>query len=758
MVSPRQVLSLRPFTQHAARWWSRVGILIASALIILAAATRLWDPLPVETLRLKTFDFYNRLLPRPRLENSPVVIVNIDEKSLVEFGQWPWPRTRVARLLASLRDAGAAVAGFDIVFAEEDRTSPDAIANSLPGLNAPVRENLLSLPSNDERLARIMKTFRTVLGQAAGKDDTGDLPDDAASATSVKGIRTLGPAGKEPSDFLFSHPSLIGNIPVLEENALGRGIFSVADEVDGVVRRVPVITDVAGVLKPALTLEMLRVAFAGNSIFLTMDQAGLVDVGLQTPRGDFRVPVDEKGRVWVYFSEPDNLSKDNSHFYISAADILNKEVPPERLAGKLVLIGTSAAGLLDIRATPISARLPGVEVHANLLETILTQNFIQYPPEIRVLELAMIIIQGAIMILLIPRIGPVWTLAGLLLLGGSLIGTSWYLFEEYKILVDVTYPGIVVAILFAVLTFTNYARDAVEKRQVRSAFSQYLSPDVVEQLARHPEQLKLGGETRYMTSLFCDVRGFTTISEQFKQDPQGLTSLLNQLLTPLTEAILRRNGTIDKYMGDCVMAFWNAPLLDPDQEAHACQAALEMLRQLDQVNETRSDAEPLKIGIGINSGECVVGNMGSDQRFDYSVIGDAVNLASRLEGQSKTYGVDIIVGPDTAAAVTDKFALAELDMIAVKGKSEAVKIYALIGNFNSITHEHFQEFTKEHSEFLSAYRGQNWASAKEHLQNCRQHLSGRLNAYYDLMTERISLFETTPPPSNWNGVFEATSK
>lgn len=744
---------------QAAHWWSRAGMLVAFAVILVGAAIRLWDPFPVEAVRLKAFDAYNRIAPRPRLENSPVVIVDIDEKSLAEFGQWPWPRTRIADLLVSLRDSGAAVAGFDIVFAEEDRTSPDAIANTLSSLPADLRDNLLSLPDNDEILSRVISTFRTVLGQASGKGQQSANMGPAALQTSVKGVRTLGQVETDdPASFLFSHPTLISNIPLLEEHAQGRGVFSVEDEVDGVVRRVPVVTAVADVLKPALTLEMLRVAFSGNSIFLTLDQAGLVDVRLQTPQGAYRVPVDEKGRVWVYFSEPDQPGTNNSHFYISAADVLNGTVPLEKLAGKLVLIGTSASGLLDIRATPISARLPGVEVHANLLETILTQDFIQYPPEMLVLELVSVLALGLIMILVMPRIGPLWTLSGLLLVGLGLIGSSWYLFSEHKLLIDASYPGLMVAALFAVLTFTNFARDAAEKRQVRSAFSQYLSPDIVEQLAKHPEQLKLGGETRYMTLLFCDVRGFTTISERFKDDPQGLTSLINQLLTPLTDAILQKSGTIDKYMGDCVMAFWNAPIEDADHEIHACDAALDMLQQLAEVNAMRKDEEPLKIGIGVNSGDCVVGNMGSDQRFDYSVIGDAVNLASRLEGQSKSYGVDIIVGPDTAASAADHFAFAELDLIAVKGKSEAVKIYALLDDFTHIDRAAFSKFLENHTTFLNAYRSQNWLQALNIAARCSKELDGRLENYYREMSKRIQYFQQTPPSPDWDGVYEALNK
>ena len=701
---------------HSLAWWiSKIGPLAAFAIMILGIAIRVIDPEPVEALRLKTFDLYNRLEPRPALENSPVVIVDIDEKSLAELGQWPWPRTVLADMLASLRDQGAVVAGFDMVFAEPDRTSPGLIADSIRGADPATVERLRSLPSNDEVMASVMRTFRTVLGQAGTKTAAVEETSELALSTTFKGIRAVqGADSTKFDDHVFNQTSLVANIDALEASAFGRGLFSVEEEVDGVVRRVPILMKVEGAVKPTLTVEMLRVAFQGNSIFAFMNQGGLQDVRLQTAQGAYKIPVDGKGRVWVYFSEPDTFNTpDNSgRLYVSASDVINKRLPPGRLAGKLILIGTSAVGLLDIRSTPIYSRLPGIEVHANLLETILTNNFLKYPVEMAGYEMIGMILAGIIMILLIPRVGPVWTLAGLLAAAGSLVGGSWYLFTDEKTLIDVTYSGILVFAMYFVLTFANYMRDAAEKRQVRGAFSQYLSPDLVEQLAENPDQLTLGGELKRMTLLFCDVRGFTTISESFKDDPQGLTKLINRLLTPLTNEILSRRGTIDKYMGDCIMAFWNAPLEDEKQEFHACESALAMFKSLDQLNaEREQEAEeqgveflPLKIGAGINTGECVVGNMGSDQRFDYSVLGDSVNLASRLEGQSKSYGVDVVLGSDTRAKVVDQFATAELDLIAVKGKTEAVRIFALLAKREDVDADEFSLFEEKHAAFLERYR------------------------------------------------------
>ncbi|RED50963.1 CHASE2 domain-containing protein [Aestuariispira insulae] len=758
-------------SKSAAWWISKIGTVAALGIMALGIVIRVIDPEPIEALRLKTFDLYNRLEPRPSLsrEQTPVAIVDIDEKSLAELGQWPWPRTVLADLLAALRDQGAVVAGFDMVFAEPDRTSPGRIAESIRGADPETVEQLRALPSNDAVMASVMRTFRTVVGQAGTKTEAVEKPSELALSTTFKGVRAVQGADSKLFDsHVFTQTSLVANIEDLEQSAFGRGLFSVEEEVDGVVRRVPILMKVEGAIKPTLTVEMLRVAFQGNSIFAFMNQGGIQDVRLQTTQGAYQIPVDGKGRVWVYFSEPDRFNTpDNSgRLYVSASDVINNKLPTGRLAGKLILIGTSAVGLLDIRSTPIYSRLPGIEVHANLLETILTNNFIKYPVEMAGFEMIGMILAGIIMILLIPRVGPIWTLLGLLAAAGTLVGGSWYMFTEKKTLIDVTYSGILVFATYFVLTFTNYMRDAVEKRQVRGAFSQYLSPDLVEQLAENPDQLTLGGELKRMTLLFCDVRGFTTISESFKDDPQGLTKLINRLLTPLTNEILKRRGTIDKYMGDCIMAFWNAPLEDEKQEVHACDAALAMFKALDVLNaEREAEAKeqgveflPLKIGAGINTGDCVVGNMGSDQRFDYSVLGDSVNLASRLEGQSKSYGVDVVLGVETQSKVTDQFATAELDLIAVKGKTEAVRIFALLDQRENLDPAEFKAFEEKHTQFLELYRAQNWDEAEKLGEQNKARLGGKMAKFYEIYRQRMEEFRSSPLPADWDGVYVATTK
>lgn len=765
-------------------WWKPTRVtLLGLAVLAATVSLRVIDPDVVEALRLKTFDAFNRIKPREPVAQSPVVIIDIDERSLDELGQWPWPRTLVSDLIASTRDYGMAVIGFDAVFAEVDKTSPSALVKTIRGADEGLLAEIGKLPSNEAYMASVMRTMRTVVGQAGTRNAPISTPPPVAMQTSVKAflkdrtVQNFQPLyeGKPVSEeefarsFMLNFSELKSNVPEIEEAALGRAFFSVDEEFDGVVRRVPVLKIIQGVVKPTLALEMLRVGFGGNSILTRVGPGGIKDVVLQVPgTPGFVIPTDDRGRVWVYFADEDEFNtEDNSgRLYVSAADVIAKRVPPERLQGRLALVGTSAVGLLDIRATPISPRLPGVEVHANLIETIIQSSILKHPVEMYTTEILVFLIAGLILILSVPRLGPFVSLAFVVVVCAGLVGASWYMFDTQLTFLDPAYPGAVTILLYAVLAFSNYARDAQEKKQVRGAFAQYLSPDLVEQLAENPDQLVLGGETKKMTMLFCDVRGFTSISELYKSDPQGLTVLINRLLTPLTDAILKKGGTIDKYMGDCIMAFWNAPLDVPEQELDSCASALDMYDALEALNTIRKqEAEesgmkylPLNIGIGINTGDVVVGNMGSEQRFDYSVLGDAVNLAARLEGQSKSYGVKTVIGDTTNTFAKERFATLELDLIAVKGKSEAVRIFTLLGRQDMLESEEFKALRQHHDDFLKAYRSQEWDHAEEIADTCKGRLDGLMDEFYEIYRERIAEFRENPPPADWDGVYVATSK
>ena len=688
--------------KRIARWSRQFGIARAVCILLLFALVplRIADPLPIEELRLRTFDLFQVLRPREQ-KVRPVVIVDIDEASLREIGQWPWPRTVIADLVTRLRAAGAVAVGFDVIFAEPDRMSPAVAAGSFRGLDAETREKLAALPSNDAVLAEAIKRAGgIVVGETGASQAAPRAEGENAPQT---GFAIVGP---NPRPFLVTFPGLLRNIPPIEQAAAGRGMFSIDPEPDGIVRRVPVVMEAQGQLAPALTMEMLRVVSRAGAILIRADRAGVKTVAVP----GLEVPTDGRGRFWVYFNKRDPARS------VSATDVLNGRVAPDRLRGRLVLIGTSATGLLDIKTTPVQPDMPGVEVHAQILENILTKSLLASPGYAIGAEIIAAVVFGLAIIVAAPMLPAAIVVAlGAILIAG-LIGISWYFFVEHHLLIDFTYPLISCWLIYLVLTFVNYFREQQQRQQIRSAFGFYLSPPLVEQLARSPEKLVLGGEERRMTILFSDVRGFTTISEHYKDDPQGLTHLMNRFLTPLTNAIIERKGTIDKYIGDAIMAFWNAPVDDDEHEANACDAALEMLARAEVLNgELKREAEtaggvymPLRIGIGLNSGPCVVGNMGSDFRFNYSVLGDTVNLASRLESRTKDYRLSLVIGSRTAERAKEKFATMEIDLIQVKGKKQPELVFTVLGRAEVIEDPRCDELRDLNTQMLAAYRKQQW--------------------------------------------------
>jgi adenylate cyclase len=739
--------------KRIARWSRQFGIARAVCILLLFALVplRIADPLPIEELRLRTFDLFQVLRPREQ-KVRPVVIVDIDEASLREIGQWPWPRTVIADLVTRLRAAGAVAVGFDVIFAEPDRMSPAVAAGSFRGLDAEMREKLAALPSNDAVFAEaIKKAGGIVVGETAASQAAPRAEGENAPQT---GFAIVGP---NPRPFLVTFPGLLRNIPPIEQAAAGRGMFSIDPEPDGIVRRVPVVMEAQGQLAPALTMEMLRVVSRAGAILIRADRAGVKTVAVP----GLEVPTDGRGRFWVYFNKRDPARS------VSATDVLNGRVAPDRLRGRLVLIGTSATGLLDIKTTPVQPDMPGVEVHAQILENILTKSLLASPGYAIGAEIIAAVVFGLAIIVAAPMLPAAIVVAlGAILIAG-LIGISWYFFVGHHLLIDFTYPLISCWLIYLVLTFVNYFREQQQRQQIRSAFGFYLSPPLVEQLARSPEKLVLGGEERRMTILFSDVRGFTTISEHYKDDPQGLTHLMNRFLTPLTNAIIERKGTIDKYIGDAIMAFWNAPVDDDEHEANACDAALEMLARAEVLNgELKREAEasggvymPLRIGIGLNSGPCVVGNMGSDFRFNYSVLGDTVNLASRLESRTKDYRLSLVIGSRTADRAKEKFATMEIDLIQVKGKKQPELVFTVLGRAEVIEDPRCDELRDLNTQMLAAYRKQQWDESERLIERCRKLAGGfGVDGLYEMYKERIAVYRAEPPPPDWTGVYEAESK
>ncbi len=718
--------------------------------IALFALLRFWDPAPLEIARNSFFDLYQKAFPRT-VSGFPVTIVDIDDKSLAAEGQWPWPRTRLAKLVDRLSDEGAAVIGFDMIFAESDRLSPRRFADLLGTADGELEQKLSAFPDNDDVFAGAIGKARVVLGRSSAWHAAKDGAPGGEQAAPKVSIATI---GGDPRDHLFHIPSPVRSLPGLEAAASGLGMLTVVPERDSVVRCAPLLLWAGMFIQPGFAVELLRVASGASSLIVKRDAAGVKSIAV----AGAQIPSDADGRLWVAFAAHD------AGRYVSATDVLARKVPRERIEGKIVIVGTSAAGLLDLKSTPIDKAIPGVEVHAQIIESILDGATLTRPNFALGLEISLAVAAGAVLVVAAPLAGALGSLLIASAIAVLFVAGSWYSFTAEKFLIDVSYPLASSFMVFLLMTFMNYLREEKRRTQVRTAFRQYLSPELVEQLIREPGRLVLGGETREMTILFSDVRGFTSIAEGFKNNPAGLTALMNRMLTSLSHPIIRRRGTIDKYIGDAIMAVWNAPLDDADHALNACEAALDILQRLGDLNaERKAEAQEsgaeftnMQIGIGISTGISVVGNMGSDIRFDYSVLGDSVNLASRLEALTAAYGVRVLLSSETARSAHGKMAIIEIDRVRVKGKKDAETVYTLAGGRNLAEQDDFLAFQRSFRSMLSCYRSRDWPEALIHLGHCREiNRWSEFNKLLDLYSSRIVRFAETPPPPEWDGVFSA---
>ncbi|ODA68228.1 Adenylate cyclase 1 [Methyloligella halotolerans] len=727
---------------------------ILACVIFGALALRLWDPAPVARLRALAFDSFQRIAPAEFSPDAPVRIVDIDEESLAKLGQWPWPRTLLAELTDKLRENGAAAIGFDMVFPEEDRMSPANLARYWDGADTgPLGEALRNMPANDALFARSIGEAPVILGFIA-LGNGGGLPERKAG---------FAHGGDDPRLFAPRFPGAAVSLPELQDAAQGSGALNWIPEYDQVIRRMPMLVTVQDTLLPAFAGEMLRVAQgASTDMVKSSGASGVESFGEQTGIsrvriGDFEVPTDPNGQLWMKFS------KSAPERYLPAWKVLNGDIPAAEIAGRIIIIGTSAAGLLDLRATPLEASVPGVELHAQAVEQIIAGDFLLRPDLALPGELLYILLLGIVIATLIYLTGAASSALIAIAAIAGVVGFSWYAYDSLGWLVDPVFPSLALIAIYLTGSLLMFLRTEHERNRVRNAFSHYMAPALVERLAADPARLKLGGEMRNMTLLFSDVRGFTTISEGL--DAEELTRFLNELFTPLSNIIVAQDGTIDKYMGDALMAFWNAPLDDPDHAEHACRAALLMMEEMRALNEKwRKEAEksgrdyrPVTLGIGINTGECCVGNLGSEIRFDYSVIGDNVNIASRIEGQSKTYGVGAVIGESTVERAPGH-AFLELDLLKVKGKTQATRIFALLGDRAAGNDDAFITFKERHMAFLEAFRARNWDEADKSAEALAEDQPYGLETLYGLYRERIAIFRETPPPPDWDGSAEAATK
>lgn len=735
-------------------------------LLILAAATgfRIADPILLEEFRLRIFDNYQRLEPRA-YQAAPVVVIDLDEETLKRHGQWPWPRNKVAELAQRLSDRGAALIGFDIVFSEPDRTSPSRLLAPLADRDASGRIWELIRESgaldHDLQLAETMAALpaATVAGFILTQQDLGAAPMLKA------GFAT---AGDDPVQFLTDFRGATANLAPIDAAATGAGSLNAITDSDGVVRRVPLFVAHRGQIYPSITAEILRVAQGATTFILKSSGAsgetafgeatGIVEVKI----GQLVLPTDSGGHVLLHDSGP---VPERS---IPAWKVFETDAPLPRLEGAIVLIGTSAVGLKDQQTTPLDPNAAGVTVHAQVLEQAFFGDHLYRPDWADGAEILLLAALGLLIVALfgLTRI-PTFpaTLLSFVLIGAG-VAASWVAYTRQDLLLDPVYPGLMGIAVYTSASFLRFVSTERERKQIRTAFGQYMAPALIERLAEDPGQLKLGGEIRPLTLLFCDIRGFTTISEQL--DAEALTHLINRFLTPMSNIIMERDGTIDKYMGDCIMAFWNAPLDVPEHGRQGVESALAMRERLILLNselklEAAAKNQPevtLGIGIGLNSGEACVGNVGSEQRFDYSALGDTVNLAARLEGQCKTYGVEIVISESTRDEVPD-YAVLELDLITVKGKTVPIRIFTVIGGTEKAGDPIFKTLAVEHREMIAAYRGKSWDKASGHIDAARalaSTLDEDLDGLYDLYSERIASFRNDPPAEDWDGVYVSRTK
>ncbi len=716
-------------------------------------------PVPIlspalDQLGLLVFDSYQRAAPRP-YQDAGVRIVDIDDETIRRFGQWPWPRTDVARLTDRLGEAGAAAIAYDIVFSEPDRTSPARLAKSIGNSNPAMQAALQKLPDND-----------MVLGESFGRNPViaGYFLTQDSRVSTVTPKAGMALAGSNVNAAVQGYRSAIQPLPNLLAQAPGNGFVSLTGEGDSIIRAAPLIARQGDQLLPSLALDALRTAQqAGSIIVKTSDASGEMGGAggvVSIKVGDFEVPTTGSGELNIHFTGPVPSRT------IPAWKILSDTLSPQEMAdafgGRIIFVGTGAIGLHDLRSTPLNSAELGVMVHAQAAEQMILGQYLIHPDWAGGLERSLLLVLGLGLAFALPTLGATrGAILGALLVA-AIAGGSWYAFKAQHMLVDPTYPILGLTLAYVLVTGLTYYREEKQRAYIHQAFDRYLSPELVRRIAEDPGQLELGGEERPMTVLFCDIRSFSSISE--KMEPKQIIGFLIRFLTPMTDLLLARKATIDKYIGDAVLAFWNAPLDDPDQYANAARGALDMSARLKTLNVEMQgqSAEPwpdsVKIGIGLNAGPCCVGNMGSQQRLSYSLIGDTVNLASRIEGLTKYYGVEIAIGSALKAELPG-FATLPIDMVRVIGRATPETVHVLLGDEALAADLAFQAFATQHEAMLAAYRAQDWEKAGDLIDGQDDAAAGfGLGKLYGLYRDRILIFAATPPGVEWDGVFVATEK
>lgn len=725
----------------------------------------------METVELKLYDLHFQY--RKKTSVSPeVVIAAIDQKSIDELGRWPWSRSKIKTLIEKLNQAGAKVIAFDVTFPSAEKNLLAEYYREYHTLLPSQPEESASASAPRQEVERFLRHFQPDLDLSQALQKAGNVILGMFFILSPEEIKARGkacssnqpsflpsqayqyveqPKGEQPTPSISSPclPRAYGfeaSLDLLAQSAAANGFFNMYPDIDGVIRWSPLIIEYQGHWYPSLDIQVIKHYWElpDEAIHIQLGTSGLESFTME----GIPIPLDERGHVLINYQGPDKTFPQ-----YSIADILAKRVPVESIRDKIVLVGATATGIYDLRYTPFKI-MSGVEIHASIINTILNMDFLYLPPDHVLIELLILLCFGLWLGILLPFCRPMIGAAATSLMMMGYLGLNHFLFTSKGIWVTLFYPMIEITTIFIILSLYRYSTEEREKKRIKNSFEHYLAPDLVQELIQHPEKLRLGGEKKVLTVLFSDIRGFTSISE--KLTPEALVSFLNEYMSRMSTIILKHSGFLDKFIGDAIMAVYCAPIFREDHALLACRAALEMRQALVQVNQRcqEQNLTSIKIGIGINSGEMIIGNVGSNQRLDYTVLGDNVNLASRLEGITKVYGVDIVVSEYTEGFIKDKFWLRELDLVRVKGKNRPVKIFQLAGE--KAEAQGFEPLLTCYNQGLQAFRNRRWQEATGFFEQALLIDPQDGPSHYYL--ERCRQCQNAPPPSDWDGVSTFTTK
>jgi adenylate cyclase len=612
----------------------------------------------VKTLKYKTWDYFQTIHPRQTVSDS-VTIIDITEEDLKNYGQWPWPRHIMAMLHAKLGDAGALMINYNILFAEPDRMGGVEYLKSMPMTNELRQQLGQVLLDTDTIFSTVMKeSKRAVLMMSVKNTSDKNLP----STTQI-----IEKGNAKP--WLYEFEGIVAPTPKLSAGVTGMGVNVTSPEPDAVVRKMPVLIRINGKIYPSMILENVRILNGSKRIKVIAKEHGIDEVLVSKKAG---IPVNHNAEMYINYANPEK------YVHMSAGEVFSDKFNENKVKNRIVIVGLDAAGLSVLKYTPFGLTTDQ-EITAQALDTLLTGEHLVRIPQADTYEILFMAFLGLLMIIVIPRTSVLLSVPLLVFVLGGISYASFMAYSNKGWLIDPSFAVLFIFIIWSHSTYNNFATQSRLRKQIKKQFEHYLDPGMVKKLQKDPSLLKLGGETRNMTFLFCDIRGFTPISEKYKGNPAGLTKLINRFLTRMTDVIIANGGTIDKFMGDCIMAFWNAPIENRKHRELAIKSALEMTVALKELNMhlVAEGLPQINVGIGINTGEALVGNMGSQQRFDYSAIGDAVNLAARLESSSKTLGKTIVIGGDTRHTIETTYPFEYIDSITVKGKTELIDVYTV---------------------------------------------------------------------------------